>query len=68
MEVGMNWKWFWFLMDMRLKVIYWLDDHTPVFCSDCKALRFEKDMTYEKTFAGHDTPLCETCHAKWFPE
>jgi len=60
------WKDRWFWMHLRLKIKFWILDHTPVFCADCHVLGWEKDMTYEKPFTGHDVPLCETCHQKWF--
>jgi RNase P subunit RPR2 len=48
------------------KVRYWLQDHKPVFCFNCREVIFEKDAKYEMTQTGQYVPLCSSCHKKYF--
>jgi hypothetical protein len=48
----------------RLK--HWLSDHCPVQCRLCYRWMFRKDSIFERTTAGYQVRLCQTCHANIF--
>jgi len=51
---------------MLQKIMFWLEDHSPVWCAVCGKLIFHKDATYRQMTNGRIVPLCPACDKKFF--